>query len=316
MRLLASRSAVAVLAAAAIPLPAYLVAANDATASTRSDAAAQAHAASRAQRRAEHRARERAARRHRDRRHRDRDQRRAVRIHKAAAIKHPARTATGKSWKLTFPGASSGGPARVHSNNASARAAAGDPADTISDFKFTPGSLTVHVGDSVTWTNNGPTDHTATASDGSFNTGTLKQGQSASHTFTKAGTFAYICAIHPFMKGTIVVQASTSSSSSGSGSSGSGSGAGGSGSGSTGSSTGSSGSTGTTSTSGSSGSTGSSSGATGTTSSGTGSASSASTASLPNTGLDLGGAVLSGLGLIGAGALLRLRTRRGPGTSP
>jgi plastocyanin len=299
MRLHASRSAAAVLAAAAIPLPVYLVAARDAaastrhaSASTRHEAAAQAKAANRAQRRAEHRSRERAARLHR---HRHR-----ARTH-AAAAKHRGRTATGKSWKLTFPGAGAAGSKRVHSN-VSARAAAGDPADTISDFKFTPGSITVHVGDTVTWTNNGPTDHTATANDGSFNTGTLKKGQSASHTFTKTGTFAYICSIHPFMKGTIVVDASTSSSTPSSGSSGSG----GSTSGSTGTGAGTSGSSGAT------GGTGSSSGTTGTSASGAGSPSagaSGSSAPLPVTGLDLSGAVLSGLGLLGAGALLRLRTR-------
>jgi LPXTG-motif cell wall-anchored protein len=88
---------------------------------------------------------------------------------------------------------------------------AGDPGVTIADFHFSPNATTVHVGDTITWTNDGPSGHTATASDGSFNTGVLQKGQSASHTFTKAGTFAYVCQIHPFMHGTIVVLASTSS---------------------------------------------------------------------------------------------------------
>jgi plastocyanin len=85
--------------------------------------------------------------------------------------------------------------------------AAGDPAVTIADFQFSPGSVTVHVGDTITWTNNGPSTHTATAHDGSFDTGQLKKGQSASHTFTHAGTFTYFCQIHPFMHGTVVVLA-------------------------------------------------------------------------------------------------------------
>jgi plastocyanin len=89
--------------------------------------------------------------------------------------------------------------------------AAGDPGVTIADFHFTPGTTTIHVGDTVTWSNSGPSSHTATASNGSFNTGVLKKGQSASHTFTQAGTFAYACQIHPFMHGTIVVLASTTS---------------------------------------------------------------------------------------------------------
>jgi plastocyanin len=87
-----------------------------------------------------------------------------------------------------------------------------DPGDTISDFKFSPGSLTIHAGDTVTWSNAGPSSHTATANNGSFTTGVLAKGASASHTFTTAGTFSYFCTIHPFMHGTIVVLASTTTS--------------------------------------------------------------------------------------------------------
>jgi LPXTG-motif cell wall-anchored protein len=78
---------------------------------------------------------------------------------------------------------------------------------TIADFSFSPTSLTINQGDTVTWVNNGPTPHSATATGGSFNTGILKAGQSASHTFGQAGTFSYYCQPHPYMKATIVVQA-------------------------------------------------------------------------------------------------------------
>ena len=78
---------------------------------------------------------------------------------------------------------------------------------TIADFSFTPASITIKVGDTVTWVNNGPTPHSATANNGSFNTGILKAGQSGSHTFNQAGTFSYFCQPHPFMKATVVVQA-------------------------------------------------------------------------------------------------------------
>jgi len=74
---------------------------------------------------------------------------------------------------------------------------------TIRDFSFGPSALTIHVGDTITWTNNGPTSHTATGS--GFDTGILRAGQSSSHTFTSAGTFSYHCTLHPFMKGTITV---------------------------------------------------------------------------------------------------------------
>ncbi len=116
------------------------------------------------------------------------------RRHRGASAAHPAR-----HHHLRIPLA-----LKAHS--------ARDPGDTISDFKFTPGSLTIHVGDTVTWTNAGPTSHTATATDHSFDTGVLAKGASGSHTFTTAGTFSYICTIHPFMKGTIVVLASTTTS--------------------------------------------------------------------------------------------------------
>jgi LPXTG-motif cell wall-anchored protein len=88
----------------------------------------------------------------------------------------------------------------------------------IADFNFAPATITVSQGDTVTWVNNGPTAHTATASDGSFDTGLLQKGQSGSHTFDQAGTFAYICTPHPFMKGTVVVEAAqTGGDTSGSG---------------------------------------------------------------------------------------------------
>jgi LPXTG-motif cell wall-anchored protein len=82
---------------------------------------------------------------------------------------------------------------------------------TIADFSFSPASLTINQGDTVTWVNNGPTPHSATANNGSFNTGILKAGQSASHTFSQAGTFSYYCQPHPYMKATIVVQAAQTS---------------------------------------------------------------------------------------------------------
>jgi plastocyanin len=81
---------------------------------------------------------------------------------------------------------------------------------TIADFNFAPATITINQGDTVTWNNNGPTPHSATANDGSFDTGILKKGQSGSHTFNQAGTFSYFCKPHPFMKATVVVTAAQS----------------------------------------------------------------------------------------------------------
>jgi MYXO-CTERM domain-containing protein len=82
---------------------------------------------------------------------------------------------------------------------------------TITDFEFSPATITVNEGDTVTWTNDGPTPHTATAEDGSFDTGNLNKGQSGSATFTAAGSIAYICTPHPFMTGKVVVKAAAAS---------------------------------------------------------------------------------------------------------
>ena len=85
--------------------------------------------------------------------------------------------------------------------------AAASASVNIKDFEFGPTSVTVNVGDTVTWTNSGPTAHSATANDGSFDTGVYPAGESRSQTFSQAGTFSYYCLPHPNMKGTVVVQA-------------------------------------------------------------------------------------------------------------
>jgi LPXTG-motif cell wall-anchored protein len=79
----------------------------------------------------------------------------------------------------------------------------------ISDFKFTPGTVRVVEGDTVVWSNDGPSSHSATAKDGSFDTGVFGKGGSRQATFDNPGTFAYICKPHPFMKGTVVVQSAS-----------------------------------------------------------------------------------------------------------
>jgi LPXTG-motif cell wall-anchored protein len=144
---------------------------------------------------------------------------------------------------------------------------------TIKDFSFGPSSITIHPGDTVTWTNSGQAPHDATGS--GFKTPTLTPGKSASHTFSQAGTFSYICSIHPFMKGTVVVA----------GSGGSGGGGGG-------------------------GSGGSSNSTTPADTSGTAAGAPASTTGqLPNTGLGIPASALTGLLMLGGGLLLRRRLR-------
>jgi len=76
---------------------------------------------------------------------------------------------------------------------------------SIMNFSFNPNGLTVKVGTKVTWTNHDSVTHTVTANQGAFNSPVLP-GSSFSFTFTKAGTYAYHCMIHPYMMATIVVQ--------------------------------------------------------------------------------------------------------------
>ena len=76
---------------------------------------------------------------------------------------------------------------------------------TIATFAFSPASLTVAVGAKVTWTNTDAVGHTVTADNGSFGSQRLATGSAFSRTFSKAGTYAYHCAIHSYMTATIVV---------------------------------------------------------------------------------------------------------------
>ncbi|MCA1644506.1 MAG: hypothetical protein LC797_03230 [Chloroflexi bacterium] len=65
----------------------------------------------------------------------------------------------------------------------------------------------VPVGGTVTWTNMGGQPHTATATDGSFDSGLVGPGEAARIQFDTPGVFAYICSIHPSMKGFVAVSA-------------------------------------------------------------------------------------------------------------
>jgi plastocyanin len=77
----------------------------------------------------------------------------------------------------------------------------------IKGYAYSPASLTVNVGDTVTWTNMDTAPHTVTVTSGpeKFASANLAKGESFSFTFSKAGTYAYYCAVHPDMKATVTV---------------------------------------------------------------------------------------------------------------
>ncbi len=83
--------------------------------------------------------------------------------------------------------------------------AAGPAVVTIKDFSYAPESLTVRRGVTLTFTNRDRAPHTATSSAGGFDTGVLEQGQAKKVTLKKAGTFSYICSLHPYMRAAITV---------------------------------------------------------------------------------------------------------------
>jgi plastocyanin len=91
---------------------------------------------------------------------------------------------------------------------AASAAASGTEAVQIENYSFAPGSLTVPVGTTVTWTNHDEVPHTIVADDNprSFRSAGLDTDDSFSFTFTKAGTYRYFCSVHPHMTGTIVVK--------------------------------------------------------------------------------------------------------------
>ena len=76
----------------------------------------------------------------------------------------------------------------------------------IQGMAFSPAKLTVAVGDTIIFTNQDGAPHTGTATNTSFDTGILNQGESGTITLTKAGTLDYFCAVHPSMKGQLIVK--------------------------------------------------------------------------------------------------------------
>jgi plastocyanin len=88
-------------------------------------------------------------------------------------------------------------------------AASNVPAHTdlvqITNFAFAPAVITVAAGATVTWTNEDTTQHDVFAPPVGLQSPVLNQNDSYAHTFSSPGTYTYICSIHPFMHGTVVV---------------------------------------------------------------------------------------------------------------
>jgi plastocyanin len=79
----------------------------------------------------------------------------------------------------------------------------------VVDFAFSPSSISIPAGSSVTWTNTGMQTHTTTADNGAWNSGPLRPGMTFTQLFSTAGTFSYHCMIHPSMVASVTVTPST-----------------------------------------------------------------------------------------------------------
>jgi len=77
---------------------------------------------------------------------------------------------------------------------------------SIDGTAYTPTTLRVKTGDSITWTNGDPFAHTVMSRAGGFDSQTIASGQSWTYHATRAGEFPYVCALHPTMKGTLIVE--------------------------------------------------------------------------------------------------------------
>lgn len=112
---------------------------------------------------------------------------------------------------VTGCGGGAGSSANGGSGSAAAPAAPHEPTSSntivIKDFSYTPASLTVAPGTKITVVNQDQAPHTVTANDKSFDSSTIEGGRRGEFTApTKPGTYPYICTIHQYMTGTLIVK--------------------------------------------------------------------------------------------------------------
>jgi plastocyanin len=100
---------------------------------------------------------------------------------------------------------SSAGPGGGGNGGSSSTVATSSTVD-IKNFTFAPMTLSISAGTTVTWKFDDAAQHTVSADDKSFVSPAMNNGQRYAHTFTTAGTYKYICSIHQYMTGTIVVK--------------------------------------------------------------------------------------------------------------
>ena len=98
-------------------------------------------------------------------------------------------------------------PRKVVIQHIAASTGAADARVSIKNFAFVSPEVTVAAGQSVTWVNEDGAPHGIGYKDGAKGVNPLLSGASFSRTFDKPGTYDYICSVHPFMKGKVLVRA-------------------------------------------------------------------------------------------------------------
>jgi plastocyanin len=133
--------------------------------------------------------------------------RRALLAVATALLAAAALTACGGA-SHTATKAAAASPAPAPEATPAAQAPVATSAVTIDNFAFQPGAITVKAGTTVTWTNTDEEPHSVVSADEPMHSPTLAGPTNTfTHTFTKPGTYAYNCGIHPFMRGTVQVTA-------------------------------------------------------------------------------------------------------------
>lgn len=75
----------------------------------------------------------------------------------------------------------------------------------IQGMAFSPATINVTAGTTITWTNKDAVTHTVTSTTGIFNSGSLSTGKTYSQMFSGTGTYPYFCSLHSGMTGTVIV---------------------------------------------------------------------------------------------------------------
>jgi amicyanin len=112
------------------------------------------------------------------------------------AMQMPAGGGSSNAMSMPSGGGSASPSTAVHTDNVA-----------ITNLAFSPAAITVVVGTTVTWTNQDGIQHDVFAPPLGLKSPVLNQNDTYAHTFSKPGTYRYICSIHPFMHGTVVVTA-------------------------------------------------------------------------------------------------------------